>query len=699
MFKECLGCGIQFETLNPNVNYHKKDCGRKRSSASRNGSRTKRREVHDVQFIGVDGEGIGRPTGDHDYILLSVGTESLFHSNGSELTTLEIFDFLYSQYERNPNAVFVGYYLGYDFTMWLKGLPEERARMLLTEEGIAKRKPKSKRRNPTPFPVEWEGWEFDALGLKRFKLRRLGTKNWMYICDVGSFFQTSFLKAIDPREWPTPLLSEDEYAVILEGKSERNQLADYGTAVSEDMIRYNLLENDVLARLMKVTNEGFTESGVRLNKAQWFGPGQAAQKWLKNIGAPTGDEIRTYVPEEVNAAAQASYYGGWFEIFAHGHVKGKSYEYDINSAYPYIIAELPCLQHATWENETPDTGEFGLIYCTVTNPSGCRIGPMPYRTRKGGVLRPLRARGWYWRHELDAASRAFQTEISDVTDGWRLQRCSEGCKPFGSIRELYQQRISVGKKSPQGKGLKLIYNSAYGKQAQSVGNPLYGNALYASLITAGCRTMILDAIATHPKKDKGVLMVATDGVYFTDPHPSLHIDSEELGAWDSEERSNLTLFKPGVYWDDSSRARIAEGARSLGVKSRGVNQGALAEQITAIDEAFKTNNFPQITLTIPFSIVSPKLALARGKWDTCGKVTHGTTVIQSANPSGKRNPFSVDNRTRPKWSKAWKEGDPLESTPYDKMFGLELQEALLETDALTPEGNYAMLIAEAFGMG
>src|SRR5690606_895113 len=107
----------------------------------------------------------------------------------------------------------------------------------------------------------------------------------------------------------------------------------------------------------------------------------------------------------------------------------------------------------------------------------------------------------------------------------------------------------VGKNSSHGKAYKLIYNSAYGKMAQSIGNPKYSNPIYASLITTGCRTMITHAIATHPKKTKDLLMVATDGVYFRSPHPSLEIDKSRLGAWDESIKRNLTLFMPGIYWD------------------------------------------------------------------------------------------------------------------------------------------------------
>jgi hypothetical protein len=101
--------------------------------------------------------------------------------------------------------------------------------------------------------------------------------------------------------------------------------------------------------------------------------------------------------------------------------------------------------------------------------------------------------------------------------------------------------------------------------AQSVGQPKYANAVYASLITAGCRCMILDAIATHPLRTEAV-MIATDGIYFTAPHPGLPL-SNQLGDWETKSLNNLMLFKPGTYWDDETRAR-ARAARGETSNSR-----------------------------------------------------------------------------------------------------------------------------------
>lgn len=694
---------------------------RTRSSNNAHGARTAKRKRNEVTFVGLDGEGVDRDNGDHDYNLLSVGDESLYHPDGRRLTTDEIFSFLWEQYD--PKKVYVGFFLGYDFSQWLRDLPEDRAAMLLTKEGQAARRRTDSNGNTTPFPVGWGRWEFDLLpNMKRFKLRPQGAKiPWLYVCDSGPLYQCSFENAIDPAQWPagTQVCTSSEFEVIRAGKAARGDevTVPRGTPVDRETIRYNLLENELLARLMGRTNEGLMNMDVKLKKTQWFGPGQAAQAWMRNeAAAHTGEACRDAGPAEAFEAARMSYFGGWFEIMAHGPVAGVTWEYDINSAYPHIIAGLPCLLHGTWthgEGAPPRRKSAWRLVRATVRGSDPIIGPMPHRMYNHSVRRPTATEGWMWQHELTASRRAGLIDRVKWHEWWEYTLC-DCAPPFRAIGPLYRQRIEIGKDSPQGKGMKLVYNSTYGKTAQSIGKPIFGNAVYASLITAGCRTMILDAIATHPLRSNGVVMVATDGVYFTEPHPTLHVDKTKLGAWGMKTKLNLSLLKPGVYWDDQARADIAEGGR-LDVKSRGINVKELAKVIGDIDEQWVQfgdvpNNrwgdvdvWPTFDLDVPFSVISPKQALNRNRWELCGTITHHTTVTQSACPTSKRAPIPPTNiddlplsptfRTSP-----WQVGkDVIPSEPYEAGFGLEIEATFAGLPEI-PEGDLMILLSEHLGL-
>lgn len=663
------------------------------------------RQAHDVEFIGVDGEGTGRWK-DHRYVLLGVGDRSLESSDG--LTFTSIMDFLYTSYKTSPDASFVGFFLGYDFTQWFRTLPEERAKMLLTPEGRAKRVRRTAQ-HLGPFPVNYDGWEFDILGMKRFKLRPEGTKgNWMYVCDAGPFFQASLMSVIDPRKWEEPVVTREEYALLEKGKANRDS-----AVLDERMRAYNTLENRVLARLMGRVNTGLVAAGIRLRKNQWFGPGQAAQAWLNGIRAPTGDvvrealyqhgangvraeghpaplslvtglterSVRTSLPD----AARMSYYGGWFEIFAHGHIPGDTWEYDINSAYPAIISALPCLIHGVWrhtQGDPPRASGSGVVVLSHARVRGNnrRIGAMLHRREDHSILRPLETAGWYWRHELDAGIRAGVIDSVACDESWSYDQC--GCPPpMRGIAGLYDERLRVGKNSPHGKGLKLVYNSVYGKFAQSIGEPKYGNAVYASLVTAGCRAMILDAIASHPGGTSSVCMVATDGVYFTSRHGRLDL-SPRLGAWEESVHANLTLFKPGVYWDDHTRQSIRDGG-SPAFKARGISAKAFSPMLASVDRHFdrwpddfpgerdpegpRDGWYPRVTFQSGFSMVTCQQALQRRKWGTAGAVSD-VELTQDADPIGKRHSGYYEDGVY--WSRPFANGGPrIESYPYNKRFG------------------------------
>lgn len=659
------------------------------------------------EFIAVDGEGAGFGR-DHRYVLLGCGERYIENLEG--ISWKEAFTFLYEEFLQRPGAAFVGFFLGYDFTQILKTLPEERARILLTDKGINARKRTKSGGNRKPFPVRYEGWEFDLLPGRRLQIRpqvcnchetsirRCTHKQseWMYICDSGAFWQCSLLSAIQPRNWRTPVVSDAEYKFIEEGKAQRSMTLEEYIKDRARVLKYMMLENEVFVRIMNELRAGFLEIGVNLRKDQWFGPGQAAASYFKKEKVPSREQLEKIVPEEFWESARQSYYGGWFEIFSHGIVPGISHEYDINSAYPFIIASLPCLLHGRYaRGDGSPPGDvrspYTLVYARVSG-NDRYIGALLNRDKDGRIRRPRITEGWYWLHEIQAAERAGLITDTDIRE-WHAYYPCDCPPPVRGFRDLYEHRLHVGKDTVLGKSCKLVYNSGYGKFAQSLGQSPYGNWVYASLITAGCRVMILDAIATHPQGSKSVLMVATDGIFFDSPHPGLPI-SKQLGAWDYSRRENLALFKPGVYWDDKARDAISRGD-AIGFKARGVNARDFARRIGDIDQLFlraidtppefriklwEADNFtayaekewPWITFPVGFSLTSVKTALMRGDWSSAGETIINMTVIQDSDPSDKREGVYYDSRTNRLRTRPVDIPDKeTVSIPYEKRYGMD----------------------------
>lgn len=685
-------------------------------------------------FIAVDGEGVTRPdTKEHIYDMLSVGNRTLT-SDGGQLQWFEIFEFLWDCFiedrankKARDKIVYVGFFLGYDFAQWTRTLPEYKGMRLWSKEGRDARNYSGRF-----MPVDCEApdgtiWEFDLLASKRFQLQKKGEKGIMFINDAGPFFQTSFINVIKPKgKLDTAVVSQEDFDIIEAGKANRGfeMFLEEQLATREETIRYNLMENEILAKVMSRQAEGLHSIGIDLGPAQWYGPGQAAQKWMNNIGVEDAEALRENLTQRAFEAAQASYYGGWFEILNHGHVPGTVWEYDINSAYPYIISELPCLTCGDWEELGPDDEPYPNSL-TLMNVSveGAHpdMGPLPFRTKQGKILRPMNTSGWYWKHEIDASERAgliADVEVHERLSYVPMRGCTHGKngKPFAEISDLYQKRLQVGKETPSGKAYKLVYNSAYGKMAQSVGNPRFASAVYASLITAGCRTMILDAIATHDVGVDDVVMVATDGIYFRSEHNALDLDNERLGAWGVSTKQNLTLLMPGVYWDDKARAN----ATALELKSRGINAKTLSNEINNMDDVFNKllNDVSEeglnhtFTIYSEFDMVTPGSACNMGKWELAG--TLNTYELNGVVKVGSKREVSTDPSLKRDTSQLWIDRGSIRSvayeyaldtkgipqdrtTPYDKSFGWDLSELNEELQFTTKDYQGSLIGFNDYG--
>lgn len=676
----------------------------------------------------------------HIYVLLGVGQEQIECSTG--LHWEECFEFLYKQFESfdSTTTTFIGFFLDYDFNQMFKTMPKHKVWQLLSPKGVSRRRRKSAKAHQ-PWPVHIKGWDrtwdFDLLAGKRLRIRPwicdcpndyhtagAGCKNapWMFINDIGGMFKSSFMKVIKPYGDPNPCCTTEEYDKIAAGKSRRSH-----AKLDDEMRYYNRLENAILARRMEQLDKAYRDPriGIVLSRDKWFGPGPAIKTWMDNHGIITRKQLLEFTLDAVIDAALASYYGGWFEIMAHGHIPGSVWGYDINSAYSYIISNLPCLKHKNmWTRNNLHRltklkpGEYALVYCSAEG-SDPYMGPLPWRSIDGHTIaRPYGTKGWYWQHEIEAAQRAGLIDKLTVDYRWIYHPC-KCANPTKAIEELYHLRldpankglanlpqeaiteevekeISDNKNSAFGKGCKVVFSSAYGKFAQSIGNPPFNNYIYASLITSGTRVKILDAIATHPLKSKGVIMVATDGVYFLERHPSLPLHKTKLGLWDETEYNNLTLLMPGFYWDDKAR----KDRDSIQFKARGVSTKAVRRSIDAFDELFRTwggppAQWPSITFRSTFAMTSCRQALAQFKWDEACKVSVAKRSL-SSNPGEKRCDIYRDDeysiwRSRPRDAFTDIYGEIMDSNPYDPAFSRVAEEEAWEVNpedcGITPDGR------------
>ena len=613
------------------------------------------------EFRGVDGEGGNVPNPDmlfpdlgtrHEYLSLRAGPDCL--ETGKPLKWWECLAFL-SDLPRW--YIYVAYFFDYDVTMIIRGIPEERARRLFNRH--------LRKNIHTPniiMPVDLtaptgEEFEIDYLPHKEFKVRRKNSKWWTTISDVGQFYQKTFLDTITKWNIGTP---EDRERIKI-GKAQRADFAE----MTDETRYYNALECLMLEQLMTNFRVVCWETGYVPKK--WQGPGYLASAMLDYHGVPRREAIPILKNPEFFALALSAYYGGRFETSCAGPVPNTVYQYDINGAYVHLLRSLPCLTHGSWQQvkKRPNGIWFGTVHFNHDAPRF--LYNLPIRTKEGNIHFPREGIGTYWSVELEAAEKAG-TKI-DFHTGWVYKSNCE-CAWFAFVDPYYEQRLKLGK-SNKGYVLKLGGNSIYGKLAQSIGYAPWANPVWAGMITAGCRAMLIDAYSQAPED---CMMLATDGLFMTKP---LKLPlSTKLGEWEEIiHEEGIFIVQPGIYF---------MGAEA---KTRGVERGRIHDMRDDFERQWKRfigSHGIDHTISVPVvNFITAKQALARHKWSIAGSWETTTREI-SYDWSIKRKRGIAFWREQVCRTVPYDGSSELVSVPYSKTIGGGLDSVLLARyDSLT----------------
>lgn len=542
-----------------------------------------------MPFVGIDGEGGGeqgdKHPGYHAYFLLRAGEKSIRPDGDNvRITTGQALEFISGL---DPHATYVGYFFDYDVTKILEDLPWTKLERLMNRN--------ARRRSDGHgiFPVDYGPFELDYLPRKEFKVRK-GKGPWIVINDVGSFFQCRFVQALEA--WQ--IGSDDERRIIATGKDMRG---NFEVSDIEMIDRYNAMEIKLLQELMEKFRSACYD--VDLRPSKWQGPGLLAKSMLASNGvAKTKDVplLNDAAYDGLLTFGRSAFYGGRPELAVVGPVERPVFQYDINSAYPAAMLDVPCLMHGGWEFEEyvggmPATaicadsaivfGKFEISNVRRQNADRYAKGGnsktplwfgLPFRSPDGSICYPAAGRGWYWDFEIRSA--IHQDFIAD--SAWVYNRQCD-CKPLAFIEDMYQKRLALGKNGP-GTVLKLAINSVYGVCVQSIGKPEYANSVWGSYITARCRAQIQDFIHSSPSCTQGscgsdILMVATDSVATWRQRKDIPL-SKELGEWDEEVHpKGMFLIQPGLYFGSSGKH----------AKTRGVPLAVIEEKEAEFRAAFR----------------------------------------------------------------------------------------------------------------
>jgi hypothetical protein len=331
------------------------------------------------------------------------------------------------------------------------------------------------------------------------------------------------------------------------------RLADPKTRAK--VLDYAMGDAQTLQQIIRKTTESFELAGLKFDRP--FSNAVFAERYFRK-------QFRYRRKLEVEKMAQRAYHGGRIECLKVGHFP-KAYYYDIHSAYPSIIAALE-KPDGRWiyervPKEIREDARYGFLDITVRVSRSSRVGPIPYRLRRGGLLYPVGE----FRKTVSLTEYRYLEEqgwIYKVHSAW-LHIWNSGKNPFEGIRGLYQKRKADRRVDY---AFKIVMNSVYGKLAQVLEH-LYPTDIvdgrteffdsriwrkriswkehtsfvYAAEITARIRMKLLRDIPPE-----SVILYATDGVFTTSevPVPA----GNGLGEWsEPEEVRNLCVVGSGVY--------------------------------------------------------------------------------------------------------------------------------------------------------
>lgn len=527
----------------------------------------------DRAFCWWDGEGATEPGRDRkpqSFVLFGAFDGEEYHYvTGPSLTTYECLSLIMKVNRRCPDRIHVSFAFGYDTNMILRSLTDRQLRRL-SETGHV-------------FLGTKDRWRFrvEHVPGKWFRVTEYGPdymwndkdKATVTIFDLWGFFQSSFVAAVE-----SYLPDEELPETVTAGKAKRSA---FTYADIDYITEYWKIENAIGFRLANRLRELLFS--VDLTITSWHGPGALASFVYRTQGVA---RHKSNCGPDIYDASRFAYAGGRFERFHVGRYE-RAWGYDINSAYPSAIAQLPSLADGHWQHRhlmpgdirsSRDVHKFGLYRVELMGHALKRdAAPFFHRDSGGDVTFPWRLSGWYWAPEIAAMLDTlpeYRRRVQ-ILEAWEYVGWSE--LPFQFVAEMYEERkrmkaAGIGSQI----ALKLCLNSLYGKMAQRAGWERSGKApMWHQLEWAGWVTSHTRATLFRVMQQMGydnLIAVETDGVYSSASPAELGItDSKDLGGWEVSEYDELVYLQSGVY--------AKRQGKEWSVKYRGLDRDSFGDTV------------------------------------------------------------------------------------------------------------------------
>jgi hypothetical protein len=366
----------------------------------------------------------------------------LGHEDKRALTLVEILDWLIDLPEQYGPATFISFGFNYDVTMILKAvieyMPKSAYRKVyeickkerLGSDGAIKVKGHV---FVGDYTIDW--MKGKRLVVKKFRDRdnpKAGFIRRITIYDVYGFYQQGFVKVVESLE-KLGLATKQEVAAIERDKARRQ---NFDQVPIDEIKTYTELELRKLSMAAIKLRDGFDYMNIRLGS--WSGAGAAAAALIhaRGVSEHYVGWVNKRDPSPEQSIAHAAYYGGHIELLKQGYSLAGAFVYDVKSAYPAEMQELPSMINGRVRHWNIKDNPLGLEWREVEASSkisaffirwrlppfyvdratgevrGVPFFPLPYRLPGGGILFCSEGSGWYMRDEAIAAKRWLETFVA-----------------------------------------------------------------------------------------------------------------------------------------------------------------------------------------------------------------------------------------------------------------------------------------------
>ena len=459
-------------------------------------------KVRDINAIGFDSEA-DREGKTFLYCL----------STGDTYTPDNLLEGLFDREHRGKQ--YVCYNLKYEQGAILQNLPSE-ALDILRSHG----------------KVEVGLYTFSVVGYKCLRISK--GKNAVTFWDMWPFFNMSLASAA--REF-TSIKKFDLDVTLF--------TPDYIRDKISTITGYCIRDAEITAELFQVLKRMCLKLGI--NPTTFYSIATIGYKYMReNTDYVTVKHLWDKDRDVLEAACNA-YSGGKFEVTTRG--KGYFYEYDINSAYPYEIANLVDISNVriVRSKKYQRGATYGFVYLDIFLP-GNEAHPVAYKRRTVNIFPVGHFKRWVGKAAYEYLIELPDAKIKILKGVWLYPRHKN--KPYLKlITDLFKVKAAAkvsGDKELYYFSWKLT-NSLYGKQIQLIhkGSHIEAstcwNPVYGAIITENVRIRV----ARMQRDNPGAVAVFTDSVISTTKLPIT--ESDKLGGWSLKTQGLGLIIGCGCY--------------------------------------------------------------------------------------------------------------------------------------------------------